>query len=353
MKVKQLGPQGGDCRHLRVGQYIDLSTCVNRYGPPPAVIERIHSITGDEIRIHPYEAAEQLIEAHSSYLSVSSNQLVAGRGTTEFIWALARLTAEKKVLIPLPAYTDYLRAFPQKVFHDEPQHQENNSIHDSLVNCMAQSDFVVISNPNNPLGTTFDRSQLTEICELFPQTTLIVDESYVEFVPDIEKVSMIGSDLDNVVVLRSPSKYFGIAGARAGVAWSNNETLLAGFAKLQCTWPLSSLDVITAVCAIKQEDWARATRIELSDDAQWLDEFLQKLFEPDLGNVVKPVPVHYRFVYSDLALSIASSLQTHKILVRLLGADHGLVRPGLRISSPLKMERELFANVLSQVSLIF
>ncbi|MDP3506368.1 MAG: aminotransferase class I/II-fold pyridoxal phosphate-dependent enzyme [Candidatus Melainabacteria bacterium] len=343
----KLGKQGGDRRHLPSAQYIDLSTCVNRYGPPQAVMDTLQAITREEIRIHPYEAAEKLVAAHSYHLDVLPSELVAGRGTTEFIWSIGRLAENQRVLVPLPAYTDFLRAFPSAVRSSESSTDDVSSF-DSLSACMPKADWVVISNPNNPLGTIFSRAQLTDLCQHFPQTMLIVDESYLDFILDRKPVSMIGCDLENVVVLQSPSKFYGIAGARAGVAWSRNTNMLSSLSGQQDTWPLSALDVAAAVSALRQEEWSSTMRQTLVDDAIWLEQLLLSLFEPSLGHVVTPVPVHYRFIQTDLAAVIAKSLQGHDILVRVLAEGHGVKGGGLRITSPLRDERERFASALKE-----
>jgi histidinol-phosphate/aromatic aminotransferase/cobyric acid decarboxylase-like protein len=343
----KLGQQGGDRRHLPSAQYIDLSTCVNRYGPPQAVMDTIHAITREDIRIHPYEAAEKLVAAHSVHLGVSPNELLAGRGTTEFIWSIGRLSENQRVLVPLPAYTDFLRAFSAAAGSSESSIDAASSF-DSLSACMSKADWVVISNPSNPLGTTFSRAQLTELCQRFPQTMLIVDESYLDFILDRKQTSIIGCDLENIVVLRSPSKFYGIAGTRAGVAWSKNTSVLSLLAGQQHTWPLSALDVAVAVTALQQEEWSSAVRDALVADAIWLEQLLLSLFETSLGHVVTPVPVHYRFIQTDLAAVIAKSLQGHDILVRVLAEGHGLKGGGLRITSPLRDERERFASALKE-----
>jgi len=99
------------------GVHIDLSTCVNFYGPPPAVFDLLASgVSPRDLQIHPYPAAERMEAAYARHLGVPASQLVAGRGTTEFIWALSRHVPQHRVAVPLPAYTDYLKAFPGRGF---------------------------------------------------------------------------------------------------------------------------------------------------------------------------------------------------------------------------------------------
>ena len=103
------GAQGGDPSR---GVDMDLSTCVNRYGPAPAAIEALHSIEPADIVMHPYDAAERLIDLYRWATDVHNGAMLAGRGASEFIWAMGRELDHGRVHVPLPAYTDYLKAFP-------------------------------------------------------------------------------------------------------------------------------------------------------------------------------------------------------------------------------------------------
>ena len=110
------GAQGGDPRRM-AGLQIDLSTCVNFYGPPPAVLDLLRDgVDPRDLQIHPYGAVERMEAAYARHLGVPASQLVAGRGTTEFIWALSRELPHAAVAVPLPGYTDYLKAFPGRGF---------------------------------------------------------------------------------------------------------------------------------------------------------------------------------------------------------------------------------------------
>ncbi|MEA2168903.1 MAG: histidinol-phosphate aminotransferase, partial [Solirubrobacteraceae bacterium] len=85
---------------------------------------------------------------------------------------------------------------------------------------------MIISNPHNPTGGQLERDGSLAVAAAHPDATLIVDESYVNFAPDPLVRSVIGCDAHNVVVLRSTSKFYGIAAVRAGVAWCRDHARL-------------------------------------------------------------------------------------------------------------------------------
>src|SRR5438094_7198442 len=108
------GAQGGDPSR---GVDMDLSTCVNRYGPAPAAIEALHAIEPADIVLHPYDAVPRLIELYREATGVPGGAMIAGRGASEFIWAMSRELDHTSVQVPMPAYTDYLKAFPGRGFN--------------------------------------------------------------------------------------------------------------------------------------------------------------------------------------------------------------------------------------------
>lgn len=329
---EDFGAQGGDPRRMVGGVSIDLSTCVNFYGPPPAVLELLDgSIRAQDLQIHPYPAAERMEAAYARHLGVPACELIAGRGTTEFIWALSRQVPHERVAVPLPAYTDYLKAFPGRGFEGE----QIPSI-EQIGAALASASLVIVSNPHNPSGVALAPRALIEAARSHPLATFVVDESYVDFVADPAAATVVGADVDNLVVLRSPSKFWGIAATRVGVAWCRDRERLQALLGRRETWPISGLDVAVAEVAMKSVDWAERARLDLARDAQWLGEQLRELpgtlVEQDVG-------VHYRCLICERPGALAARMAGHGVAVRALGRAHG-VRPGaLRILAPLPHQR--------------
>src|SRR5207302_6986288 len=93
--------QGGDLRD-RGPVRLDLSTCVNPYGPAGAVLEALRGMPEDAVRRHPYEAAGDVEAAYAEYTGQPSGEFVAGSGTSDLIWSLAQHFGGKTVGLPMP-----------------------------------------------------------------------------------------------------------------------------------------------------------------------------------------------------------------------------------------------------------
>jgi histidinol-phosphate/aromatic aminotransferase/cobyric acid decarboxylase-like protein len=333
---EDFGNQGGDPRRMVGGVHIDLSTCVNFYGPPPAVLERLRGgVRAEDLQIHPYCAAERIEATYARHLGVPASELVAGRGTTEFIWALSREADHASVAVPLPGYTDYLKAFPGRGFagHQIPSIEHVDA-------ALAAASLVIISNPHNPTGVALDPRDLVEAARSHPATTFVVDESYVDFVADPWAASVVGTDAENLVVLRSPSKFWGIAATRVGVAWCADPERLRGLLGRRETWPISGLDAAVAEAAMTSIDWARRAQSDLAADAAWLADALRVL----PGTLVeRDVDVHYRCLICDRAPQLAERMAERGVGVRVLGRAHGVHPGALRVLAPLPHQRDAVA----------
>lgn len=333
-----LGRQGGDLRQFSDSDWLDLSTCVNPYQSSPAVTDALRCLSAEHIRVHPYSAHERLAEVYGQRLDVRATMLVVGRGTTEFIWTLARIFKGQHVAVPKPAYTDFLRAFPQAsdTGFGIPVGVDDVDL------AMGSADAVVISNPSNPTGALLEPDALIEVCRARPKSLLIVDESYSEFWPDPAAATLIGAGVDNLVVLRSPSKFYGIAGVRTGAAWTKNANLRAALAADRGAWPVSEIDARIAIAALSDDAWARDIRRQLVADGKWLETVL-------VARGTGPVDetrLHYRLWRDHDAVKTEVVLRSHGVLVRRLEAAHGFPNAVLRVTAPREDARERLAIAL-------
>jgi histidinol-phosphate/aromatic aminotransferase/cobyric acid decarboxylase-like protein len=335
------GAQGGDPSR---GVDMDLSTCVNRYGPAPAAVSALHRIQPADIVLHPYDAADQMIDLYRWATEVRYGAMIAGRGATEFIWAMGRELNHRTVRIPLPAYTDYLKVFPGRGF--SVAGEQIPSI-EQIDAALAGAGVVIISNPHNPTGVHLDPNDLVAIATARPDSILVVDESYVGFTPNPVARSVIGCDVPNIVVLQSTTKFYGIAATRTGIAWSAEPRLLRRLFGRQENWGLSGVDVRAACAAMRDVAWAADSRRRMLDDSGWLAELLGGIDGLDLRANAN---VHFQYAFCEHVTEVAETFCRRGIGVRVLGAAHGVLPDAVRIVAPRADERERFAAAVREVS---
>jgi histidinol-phosphate aminotransferase len=336
--------QGGDLRGLSPErEYLDLGTCANRYGPPAEVAEALRHVDLRRLRAHPYDAEQLLLTAYGGYLGVADDELIAGRGITEFIRLLADLLPDDRMAVLTPDYTDTIAAVRNHLSGPADVLDTPASRLRRLDEAMSRYDYVFCSNPNNPLGIYIGADELADVCRAHPTSTLVVDEAYVDFTADGPKRSLIHAELPNVVVLLSPNKLFGIAGTRTGAMWTRDTSLRQAVAARRLNWSISYLDALVASTALRSTGWVERTRAALLSTAADMESVLA---DRQL-QVLSGVPVHYRFVASDDPLPIHRRLAQAGIAVRVFsGTQRGRVS-GLRITAPTEAEFPRLAQALA------
>lgn len=179
------------------------------------------------------------------------------------------------------------------------------------------ADYAVVCNPNNPTGRRFTRSDLLERARR--SRLLVVDEAFIDAQP-ADSLANCGND--NIVVLRSLGKFFGLAGARVGFAIAAPE-LLARLAEALGPWAVSNPARAVARQALADIAWQAAQRGRLLAATTRLAELLRafRLGEPT-GTAL------FQYVATPRAVALYAALAEKGILVRLF-ADPAALRFGL------------------------
>ena len=209
--------------HCPIDDIIDMSSNINPLGPPEG-LEGFISENIAKIRFLPQPDARDMVEAFSRFYNIPTDRVIAGNGTTWFIYTLSLALQSKKVLIAGPTYADYRDGC---LMHHVPFEflmatEENNFQPDieglrQKLSADHSVDTVMICNPNNPTGALIPVEQLTDLLSDYPDHVFVIDESYLPFVDNAEKISLVGETrFSNLIVLSSMSKIYRIPGLRTG-----------------------------------------------------------------------------------------------------------------------------------------
>ena len=138
---------------------------------------------------------------------------------------------------------------------------------------------LIICNPNNPTGTAINTSDMRRIldackeCDIF----VMVDETYVEFAEDINKISSVSltRTYTNIAILRGTSKFFAAPGLRLGYAICSNSDLIQAINRRKDPWTINSIAVVAGTLMFSDTEYINATRQLISLER----ERLYRLFE--------------------------------------------------------------------------
>lgn len=171
-----------------------------------------------------------LINAYATYSGVEKNQLLCSRGADEGIELLIRAFCEEKqshILICPPTYGMYaISAESLNVDAKKAPLNSDFSLDLELIKSYkGEVNLVFICSPNNPTGNTVADQQIKAVLEYFADSALVVvDEAYIEFSPENSWVKAL-NDYPNLVILRTLSKAFGLAGLRCGFVLANQSII--------------------------------------------------------------------------------------------------------------------------------
>lgn len=209
-------------RQLGIKKAIKLASNENPLGPSPKVIRKIKEFA-KEVNFYPDGGCFYLRKALAKKLKVSSDCLIFGTGSNEIIeLTIKAFASDKHAVIGSHSFLIYriiLKMYGAKIV-DVPFKDFRYNVDELLKVINERPSLVFIDSPNNPTGTIITKDELRRIIENLPsETLLIIDEAYHEFVrnKDYESaVKYLREGRENVLVLRTFSKAYGLAGLRIG-----------------------------------------------------------------------------------------------------------------------------------------
>ncbi|MFP4028594.1 MAG: threonine-phosphate decarboxylase CobD [Candidatus Brocadiia bacterium] len=213
--IKKLAETAG-CRPSEIH---DFSANINPLGPPKCVRK---ATKRGLLRIEHYPEpwASEFATAVADHHGISPQMVVPGAGSTQLIYALPQVLNTKRMVLPVPCYIDYARAaFRAGLKLRKVQLNENDGfIFDpgKLGKDLRTGDLVVFGRPNNPTGLMVGASEIKAMAGNHGDCFIAVDEAFIEFVG--KAADLIEKLPENVVLLRSLTKFYAVPGIRLGYA---------------------------------------------------------------------------------------------------------------------------------------
>ncbi len=248
MKGYVPGEQPGEKRVTK------LNTNENPYPPSPRVLEAIRSAASDELRLYPPPMADRLLEAAAEVYGVPPDHILAGNGSDELLSILTRVFVGEndRVAYPIPTYTLYetlCRIQGGSIV--EIPFPEDFSFPEELLSSGAK--MIFLANPNSPSGTVIEPGEIERVARSF-DGVLVVDEAYADFA-GVTCIPLV-KELKNVVVLRTFSKSFSLAGIRLGLAFAHPE-VVKQMVKVKDSYNVNALTQAAGLAALKDVEWMR------------------------------------------------------------------------------------------------
>lgn len=178
----------------------------------------------------------------SKNIDINPDFLIVGNGAIQMIELIMREFENKKKCIITPTFSTYYEIDEKNIFYFKTTKEENFIVDvDKLIEFCSEKeiDVLVIVNPNNPTGTVITKDNLKKISKQLPKTSIVVDESFIDFYDCNQSMEKEVYNNKNLIVIRSLSKDFGIAGLRLGYAVCDPKMSEKLFSKYGLCWNIN------------------------------------------------------------------------------------------------------------------
>ncbi len=336
----------------RPEEIIDLSASINPISMSPMAKEAIAAAI-KLLGCYPEPKATTIRKELASFHGLSIKNILVGNGSTEFIYLIPRIFRSKKALIIEPSFSEYRTSLQLSdcdissfIVYDEDGFSPNFT--KLFTTLKSGYDILYLGNPANPTGVLLDKKTILTLaceCEKYG-TTLIIDEAFMDFTEgySLKKEAV---DLKNIVILRSMTKFFSMAGLRLGYIVADKKTIEL-FDRYIPPWSVNTLAIVAGVESLRDNNRTEQTRRHLTSESLFLFQGLRDI--PYL--YAYPSAANYILVKILLEDISAFHLQSHLlkkgILIRDCTSFIGLNSSFFRIAIKEREENGLFLDMLRQ-----
>ena len=321
---------------------IKLNTNENPYPPAPAALQVLRELDGELLRRYPHPMARAFREAASLALGVPADWILVGNGSDDLLTMIMRACAEpgRRVVYPMPTYVLYrtLAQIQDAEVVEVPFHEDYSLPIEPLIK--AQGAVTFIASPNSPSGTVAPVELLDKLATQL-SGILVVDEAYVDFA-DSNALELV-KKYDNVIVLRTLSKGYSLAGLRLGFGIAN-PSLLEGFFKVKDSYNVDAIACAVGAAAIADQSYKENNAQKIKNSRSKMQEALQKL-----GFYVLPSQANFLLAQSPSgnAQSLYQTLKERGIFVRYFNQPR--LADKLRITIGTPEQNEALLKVLAEI----
>ncbi|HDL63885.1 MAG TPA: histidinol-phosphate transaminase, partial [Proteobacteria bacterium] len=234
------------------GGFIKLNTNENPYPPAPGVFQTLRDFDPERLRRYPDPVSSRLREKIADLYGFDPENVIVGNGSDELLAMALRCFAGAgdRVLYPRPSYSLY--GVLSRIQGAEPVEmalEEDFGLSEEFIKAPARLKF--IASPNSPTGTVYPERVIERLANE-TDGVIVVDEAYADF--SDETALRLAGKLPNVMVLRTFSKSYSLAGLRVGYAFGALE-LIAGMMKVKDSYNMNTISALLAEAALDDQEY--------------------------------------------------------------------------------------------------
>lgn len=331
---------------------VDFSANINPLGLPDRVRSLIVSHL-DIIMQYPDVEYRHLHQALATASRCDYDQTVAGNGETELIYGLVRTLAPRRAMLLVPGFAEYRRALQQQgceIIDYALSEQNGFQVDVSILDAVRahRPDCLFIATPNNPTGLMPDAGlldRLASLCESL-QIALIVDEAFIDFLPQGSTLAPRLAESRYLYLLRSLTKFFAIPGLRLGYLLSGNTQTIHQLKRTREPWSVNAFSALVGQHLLSDEDYIARSHAFIARERDFLWQAMARFSSLAVWN---PQTNFIFFRCLRPGFDLKAALLGHHILIRHCENYPGLDRDYYRIAVRTEAENRRFIAALTHV----
>ncbi|MDQ0059786.1 threonine-phosphate decarboxylase CobD [Paenibacillus harenae] len=338
--------------------FLDFSSNMNPLGPPPSVKKKLADYA-ELIDRYPDPAVRGLRKKLAHHHGIDEQSIMIGNGAAELIDLVVRSLNPRVTALAIPCFDEYGDAV-RKIggsIYEIALSADNRFMLDpeavgSAIEASAAS-LYMLGSPNNPTGQLVDPKLIMALLD--SGAYVVVDEAFMDFVPDEERYSLVREAAmnDRLFVIRSMTKFYSIPGIRLGYIIGVPKSL-SGLRRLQVAWSVNSLAQMIGEAVLEEREFARLTHSWLAEERPWLVRQLNRLgFEVNDGvtnYLLLRIPRELRTSASMLQLAMGKEGVLIRDASRFPGLDHTYIRVAVKRRTQNEALVETFKRCLFEVT---
>ena len=345
---------------------IDFSANIN----PLGMFDGVKNILIDNINNNNYcenypEAnAQPLVNYIAEFYNIKKTNLVVGNGANQLIHLLPKLliNEQDKVLLLSPLFSEYEKAL---INHNKELKINFCSVVESdfqinfakLHNDIKNHNIVVMANPNTPAGFLENKDDIISLANDNMDVFFVIDESFIDFCEG-DNNSLLNSDITklppNIIVIKSLTKIFALAGVRLGFAVSSNEKIMKQLKKLVPAWSVNNLAISAGLKIFENrfvyDDYIGRSKSFIADERSYLVTELSKISQIKLIKKSNTDFLLIQLLDGNVDSLRTELLHEYSILIRDCNNFRGLEKGGyFRIAVKKHVDNEKIITALNNV----
>ncbi|UDQ98717.1 cobyric acid synthase [Lentisphaerota bacterium WC36G] len=344
---QQLHGANLNASEISTHEFCDFSSNINPLGMVEGSELQLNS-TVNSVASYPEINAQSVVKKAQNFYKLKKNiKCCIGNGANQLIHLLPQVFVHnniKRVIIVNPCFSEYELAF--ELFSDFAEIETINFLTNAsdnfqidfskLTQIICENDLVIISNPSTPAGQLTAKSELKKLISKHQMAFFIIDESFIDFYEMASNNSFLNdkdlAEQQNILIIKSMTKIFAIAGVRVGFAFSSNQQIIDKISALTPAWSVNSFAINVMLHIFKSDlknyliETKKNTKIERNFLKQELAKFQQLQIFDSAANYLL---IRYTKSIKNLQKYL---IENEKILIRNCENFHGLDNHYFRIA---------------------